>query len=105
MLSTSAPRWKSRVDERRAEALGLVQRRRLERGHDRERRALVVQQALDRLGPRDEAVVHRLEVQEELGDVLEELAAEDAVGHLVEGPARDVDARACRACRRRGTAA
>ena len=39
----------------------------------------------------DEAVVHRLEVQEELGDVLEELAAEDAVGHLVEGPARHVE--------------
>ena len=36
-------------------------------------------------------VVHRLEVQEELGDVLEELAAEQAIGHLVEGPARDVD--------------
>ena len=39
----------------------------------------------------DEPVVHRLEVEEELGDVLEELAAEDAIGHLVEGPARDVD--------------
>ncbi len=32
-------------------------------------------------------VVHGLEEQEELGDVLEELAAQDAIGHLVEGPA------------------
>ena len=53
----------------------------------------------------DEAVVHRLEVQEELGDVLEELAAEHAIGDLVEGPARDVDHAHARACRRRGTAA
>ena len=92
-------------DERCAEALGLVQRRGLERRDDRERRAPVVQQPLDGPGARDEAGVHRLEVQEELGDVLEELTAEDAVGHLVEGPARDVRARACRAGRRRGTAA
>ena len=89
----------------RAEALGLVQRRGLERGDDRERRAPVVQQPLDGLRPLDEAVVHRLEVEEELGDVLEELAPEHAVGDLVEGPARDVDHAHARACRRRGTAA
>ena len=34
----------------------------------------------------DEPVVHRLEEDEELGDVLEELRAEDAVCELVEGP-------------------
>ena len=57
-------------------------RRRLERGHDDERRAPVVRAArVDRVGPLDEAVVHRLEQDEELGDVLEELRAEDAVGH------------------------
>ena len=36
-------------------------------------------------------VVHGLEEQEELGDVLQELRAEDAVGHLVEGPAGQVE--------------
>ena len=43
------------------------------------------------LGPDDEPVVHALEVQEELGDVLEELAAEHPVRDLVEGPAGEVD--------------
>ena len=38
--------------------------------------------------PLDEAVVHRLEQDEELGDVLQELRAEDAIGQLVEGPER-----------------
>ena len=51
----------------------------------------VVQEALDGLGTAREPVVHRLEAEEELGDVLEELAAEDAIGELVEGPAGDVD--------------
>ena len=74
-----------------AELLALAQRRVLERGHHDERRALVVEQRLDRARPGDEAVVHRLEVEKELGDVLEELTAEDAIGHLVEGPTRDVD--------------
>ena len=63
------------VEQRRAELLGLVQRRRFERGDDRERRAAVVQQPLDRLRALDESRVHRLEVEEELRDVLEELAA------------------------------
>ena len=43
-----------------------------------------------RVGPLDEAGVHRLEQDEELGDVGQELRAEDPVGHLVEGPRRDV---------------
>ena len=50
-----------------------------------------MEQPLDRLGPLHETVVHRLEVQEELGDVLQELAPQDPVGDLVEGPARHVD--------------
>ena len=79
------------VHQGRAEALGLVERRRLEGRHHGEGRALVVQQALDGLRARDESRVHRLEVQEELGDVLEELTAENAVGHLVEGPTGDVE--------------
>ena len=73
-----------------AEALGLVERRGLERRDDREGRAPVVEQALDGPGTLDEAVVHRLEVEEELADVLEELAAKDAVRDLIEGPAGDV---------------
>ena len=58
------------VAQHRAEVLGFVQRRGFERGDDREGRAPVVQQPLDRLRTLDEAVVHRLEVEEELGDVL-----------------------------------
>ena len=42
-------------------------------------------------GALDEPRVHRLEVEEELGDVLEELTAEHAIGHLVEGLARRVE--------------
>ncbi len=42
-------------------------------------------------GALHEAVVHRLEVQEELRDVLEELATEDPIGHLIERPTREVD--------------
>ena len=45
---------------------------------------------VDRLGPLDESLVHRLEEDEELGDVRQELRAQDAVGHLVEGPRRHV---------------
>ena len=47
-------------------------------------------QARHRLGPLDEAAVHRLEQDEELGDVRQELRPEDPVGHLVEGPRRHV---------------
>ena len=54
-----------------------------------------VERAGDGLGPLDEAVVHRLEQEEELGDVLEELRAEDAVGHRVEGLRRHVQHRGC----------
>ncbi len=71
--------------------LRLAERRAFERGDHRERGAPVVEQLLDGLRALDEPAVHGLEVQEELGDVLEELAPEDAVGHLVEGPAGDVD--------------
>ena len=74
-----------------AERLRLAQRCALERGHDRERGAPVVQQLLDRLRTLHEPAVHGLEVEEELGDVLEELASEPAVGHLVEGPAGGVE--------------
>ena len=80
-----------RALELATERLGLAQRRALEGGDDGEGGAPVVQQLLDGGGALDEPVVHRLEVEEELGDVLEELAAEHAVGHLVEGPARDVE--------------
>ena len=73
LLSTSAPRWKSRVVERLAEELGLAHRRASSVVTTSERRAPVVQQPLDGLGPLDEPVVHRLEEQEELGDVLQEL--------------------------------
>src|SRR5205823_2146714 len=79
------------VEHERAEvevALGelLAEERRFSQGcplegrHDRERRAPVVQEALDRLGAPCEPLVHRLEAQEELGDGLDEVAAEDAVG-------------------------
>ncbi len=50
-----------------------------------------MQEAFDRVRALDEPLVHRLEEQEELGDVLQELAAEQPIGHLVEGPARHVD--------------
>ena len=52
---------------------------------------MVLEGAGHGVGPLDEAVVHRLEEDEELGDVLQELRAEDAVGHRVEGPRRRVD--------------
>ena len=73
------------------EELGLPRGNVLEGADDDERRTPVVQQAVDGLGPLDEAVVHGLEGEEELGDVLEELRAEDAVCDLVEGPGREVD--------------
>ena len=79
------------VGQLAAERLGFTQWCTLERGDDRERRAPVVEQRFDRVRPFDEAAVHRLEVQEELGDVLEELTAEHAIGHLVEGPAGGVE--------------
>jgi hypothetical protein len=72
---------RQRVDEE----LRLPDRRRLERRHNHERGALVGQGARHGPGALDEAVVHGLEQQEELGDVLQELGTEDAVGHRVEG--------------------
>ena len=87
-----------------AEELRLAQGRALQRRHDGEGRPPVVEQTLDRLGPLDEPGVHRLEVEEELGDVLQELAAEDPVGELVEGLAREVHGAARRGGRRCGTA-
>ena len=65
-------------------------RRRLERAHHHEGGAAVLQGAGHGLGPLDEAVVHGLEQDEELGDVAQELRAEDAVGHQVEGLGRGV---------------
>ncbi len=67
------------------EELGLVHRRGLEGGDDEEGGAPVVQHPLDGPGPLHEARPHALEEREELGDVGQELAAEDAVGHQVEG--------------------
>ena len=72
------------------EELRLAHRRRLERRHHHEGGPPVRQQPRHRLGPLDEAGVHRLEQDEELRDVRQELRAEDAVGHLVEGPRRHV---------------
>ena len=40
-------------------------------------------------------VAHRLEEEEELGDVLEELRAEDAIGHRVEGLRGEASAPGC----------
>ena len=71
--------------ERLDEELGLPHRGRLEGGDHHEGGALVLERAGDGLGSVDEAVVHRLEEQEELSDVLEELGAEDAIGDRVEG--------------------
>ena len=73
------------------EELGLAQGHGLEGGHHHEGGPAVGKEATDRLGPLDEAGVHRLEEDEELGDVLQELGAEDAVGDLVEGPGGHVD--------------
>ncbi len=70
---------------------GLAPGDRLEGGDKEERRAQVVQQPVDRRGPRHEALSHRLEEDEEVGHVLEELAAEHSVGHLVEGLRGEVD--------------
>src|SRR4051812_13440324 len=81
------------------EELGLPNRDVLERADDDERRAAVVQQAVYGARPFDEAVVHRLEEHEELGDVLQELRAQDAVGDLVEGPGGEVDDTRPRRCR------
>ena len=73
------------------EEFGLAHGCRLERGDHHERGATVREEACHRLGTLDEAVVHRLEQDEELGDVGQELRAQDPVGHLVEGARRHVD--------------
>ena len=67
------------------EELGLAHGRGLEGGDDHEGGAPVREQPRHRLGPLDEPGVHRLEQDEELRDVGQELGAEDPVGHLVEG--------------------
>ena len=64
---------------------------RLQGRHDHERGAAVREQARDGLGSLDETVVHRLEQDEELRDVRQELRSQDPVGHLVEGSRREVD--------------
>jgi hypothetical protein len=86
LFSTSAPRWSRRSASARMKksaswaglASSVLTTTNVVRRSSRTRST----------GPRplDEAVVHRLEEDEELGDVLEERGAEDAVGHLVEGP-------------------
>ena len=69
----SPPSWYvARRRSSRARYAGLVRRRRLQRRHDDERRARVDEQRLDLAGPGDEALLHRLEEHEELGDVLQE---------------------------------
>ena len=68
------------------ELLGVDGWNRLERGHDHEGRADVPEQAAHRFGPGDEAVPHRLEQDEETSKILEELATQDPVSDLVEGP-------------------
>ena len=73
------------------EELRLAQGHRLEGGDDDEGGPPVRQQAADRLGSLHEPVVHRLEEDEELGDVGEELGPEDPVGDLVEGLRGHVD--------------
>ena len=85
LLSTSAPRWKSRstssAQKRSASCSGAASS--VVTTANVVRRSCMSRSTA--LRPLDEPVVHRLEVQEELGDVFEELAAEDAIGHLVEG--------------------
>ena len=66
------------------EELRLAGRRDLQGRHHDERRLRPAEQRGHGPGPLDEAVVHRLEEHEELGDVLQELRAEDAVGDRVE---------------------
>ena len=86
LLSTTAPRWRwrswSSAMKNSASRTGCG----VERRHDDERRSVVEQDAGHGLGPFDETVVHRLEEHEEVGDVLQELRAEDAIGNAVEGP-------------------
>jgi len=85
------------IGEGAREEFAFAQRNDFERRHDDERRAVVREQPLHRSRPFDEAVVHRLEQDEELGDVRQELRPEDPVGHLVEGLGREVhDLRAVR---------
>ena len=79
-LATIAPRWKSRWLERACEVGRLVGGRGFERRHDDERGAVVAEQPLDRCGVGDEPLLHRLEQDEELGDVLQEPRAEHAIG-------------------------
>ena len=73
------------------EELGFARGHVLEGADDDERGSAIVQQAVDGARALHEAVVHRLEVHEELGDVLQELRAQDSIGDLVEGPRREVD--------------
>jgi len=65
------------------ELFGLHGRHGLERRHDHERRAHVAQEAVHGFGPGDEPVPHGLEENEEASQVLQELAAQDAVRDLV----------------------
>ena len=71
--------------------LRLPERHALEGGHHHEGGPPIRQQPLDGTRPLHEAVVHRLEENEELGDVGEKLSPEDAVGDLVERLGGHVD--------------
>jgi len=68
------------------ELLGLDGRHGLEGSHDDEGGPDVTKETAHGLGPGDKAVPHCLEQYEEPGQVLEELAAQDSVRHLVKGP-------------------
>ena len=78
-----------KADERHAflrEALveeeRLLERLWLRAGHQHEAGALRPQQRVHLGGARPEAIVHALEGQEELGELLQELQAHEAVGDL-----------------------
>src|SRR2546423_1842519 len=81
-------RWYRSLPETLAELhdeeLGLAHGIRIEGRHDEKRRAVVEQRAGHRLRPFDETVVHGLEENEELGDVLQELCAQHSIGNAVE---------------------
>ena len=71
--------------QRAGQVARFVRRGRLERGHHDERGSRVAEEPLDLAGMLDEPLLHRLEEDEELGDVLEESRPEDSIRHLVEG--------------------
>ncbi|MEI7547547.1 MAG: hypothetical protein WCK21_05760, partial [Actinomycetota bacterium] len=67
----------------------LADRCSLQRADDHERGAIIGEQSLDLLRPGDEACLHRLEEDEEFGDVLQEPRTQHPIGDLVEGLGSD----------------